>query len=201
MRNCRVPLAFIACMGSLHAAAEHYPNTPMPDRPGCEILRCVPIFDGVRKGKRCYWRCPRRKRAPDFHFQEPPRRDPAPPPADEAPAPNPPPQPRSYSPPKPPPEPPPRRYETPPEPGLAPGIADAQTVDLWLLILAALAAAAAIGLLQHLWSLAAARDDAIDRAADITAARDRLDAAAREADALIERYRADLRRQGRMDAS
>lgn len=60
------------------ANADYFPDTPKPDRPGCVVTHCQPIFDGWRHGRRCHWRCPRQ--APRRYQAEPPRYAAPPPP-------------------------------------------------------------------------------------------------------------------------
>lgn len=46
----------------LPARAEYFADTPMPEGRGCWITDTEPIFDGYRHGTRVHWRCP--------HFSE-----------------------------------------------------------------------------------------------------------------------------------
>lgn len=181
-------------LSGLLTSTEYFPDTPMPDRPGCEVIRCVPLFDGRRHGKRCYWRCRRPRRAPPVPEFIP-----------DAPAPAPP---SHYAAPVRPPEP----YRTPSRPHVsepeepiasraAPVDSDAMSPVL-LAIVAALLVGVLLAIIQHFESISYARstEDAIDAAQEAEAARAKLDAAAREADQIIERYRTAMRRKGREDA-
>jgi hypothetical protein len=64
--------ADLAAGGPLLQLTDYFPNTPMPDRPGCETLGCEPIPGG----KRCHWRCPHERPAPQpetpFYDSAPP---------------------------------------------------------------------------------------------------------------------------------
>ena len=179
--------------GGLLTSAEYFPNAPMPDRPGCEVLRCVPLFDGRRHGKRCYWRCPRPRRAPPVPEFIPDSPVPAPP---------------HYAAPAQPPEP----YWPPSRPPVAepeePIASRAASTDsdpmppVLLAVVAALLVGVLLAAIQHFESISYARstEDAIDGAHEAEAARAKLDAAAREADQIIERYRTAMRSKGREDA-
>lgn len=223
MKHLCFALVVSSCAGALPAMGQYYPDTPMPNRPGCEILRCVPIEDGYRRGKRCFWRCrrqersltpPRKHRNPQHNYFEEPKQprnttpewklDDTPEQRQESPA--------MQTPVVPLPLPPPPRYEPPapaepkkrPEP---PGIESTSSAPesdepslLFMLLIIGLVAAAGTAvavLIEHLRDLAAARDDRIDEAMDIHRARERIDAAARDVDAMIERYRTAMRATGR----
>lgn len=153
--------------------AGYYPDTPMPDRHGCEITHCEPIFDGYRYGQRCHWRCPRtppQRPARPRRFLAPPHRHPNAGPQYYQ---------KQY------------RYEAPQNFSSAtPGDS---LIPLAILGLIAFGILAAIS--RHFDSIAAARatDEEFDFADEAATVRERLDAAAREADEIMARYRASMR--------
>lgn len=168
--------------------AEYYPDTPMPNRPGCVTTHCEDQWFGNLRRRRCFWRCRRpRSPAPDppsFHVSPPLRR---------------------YVPPAKPSAPPPR-FQAPEvhEPVIEASLSnDSDSVEpIILIVLIAIAAAVVLAIIGHFENISYARstEDVIDSAAEAEAARANLDAAAREADEIIERYRAAVRQKGREDA-
>lgn len=154
------------------SSAGYYPDTPMPDRHGCEITHCEPIFDGYRYGQRCHWRCLRTP--PPRHARPrplaPPHRHPNAGPQYYQ---------KHY------------RYEVPQNFSSAtPGDS---LIPLAMFGLIAFGILAAIS--RHFDSIAAARatDEEFDFADEAATVRERLDAAAREADEIMARYRASMR--------
>lgn len=155
------------------SSAGYYPDTPMPDRHGCEITHCEPIFDGDRYGQRCHWRCPRVP--PQRHAR--PRRFVAPPhPHANA-------GPQSYQ----------KQYRYEAWPNYSAAAPEDSLVPLAIFGLIAFGILAALS--RHFDSIAAARatDEEFDFADEAMRVRERLDAAARDADEIMARYRASMR--------
>ncbi len=175
---CLVTLSalFEACS----ASAEYFPDTAMPQGRGCRVTHCVPIDDGYRRGRRCFWRCPRTRSVP------PPRHY-APPPPPSVPDP-----PRRYRPPA---QDPPRYQVAAPTSAEFPEGVGTALIVLGSLIALALAAAVA----RHFEALSQARhtDRAFSEAAAAAAVEARLQQAMREAENVIKRQSASAFRRGR----
>lgn len=181
-----------AFLFALPASAQLFRGTPMPEGRGCEVTHCQRMWDHElqRPFRRCFWRCPRPRRAPPVpqeqeHYYRVPRDPPSPPPVPEY---VPPPPPR-YEPPA------PRQYEAQaPHINLPEIPVEVVFGILGLVALAILGTAA-----DHFNRIRLARetDEALNEAAAAAAAKAKLEEATREAEAVIKRQATNAFRRGR----